>query len=367
MSDRALRRRIAYEAARLLHSGQEADYVRAKRRAVRKLGCRFRLNELPSNREVKIQLDEIEQVERTGLPRTDLRSLRLEGLRWLRRLRGFQARLVGDVAAGRSGRDVRIDVELFAADLPPLVEVLGAEPVSFHIVENATGETGTLAQVYVDTPVPVRLTVRPEQPRAKVDPANGVGPVLTLAEVERVLCDGSDASTLDLELDGIDPRTDRFEQYRVLLEQLEEVPQNPSSHPEGDALYHSLQVFELAVVERPYDEEFLTAALLHDVGKAVDPKNAAEESIRLLEGIVTFRTLELIAGQALMADYQLRHLPPQRLHELETSADLPEMQLLRDLNAAGRKSGAATRSLAEALDYLRRLEVEATAGEETGD
>ena len=54
-----------------------------------------------------------------------------------------------------------------------------------------------------------------------------------------------------------------------------------SIHPEGDALYHSLQVFHLAREARPYDEEFLLAALLHDVGKAVDPQDhAAPESRR---------------------------------------------------------------------------------------
>jgi len=41
------------------------------------------------------------------------------------------------------------------------------------------------------------------------------------------------------------------------------VEQPPQYHPEGDALYHSLQVFELAREARPYDEEFLLAALLH--------------------------------------------------------------------------------------------------------
>ena len=47
--------------------------------------------------------------------------------------------------------------------------------------------------------------------------------------------------------------------------------QSPKYHPEGDVLYHSLQVFELARDARPYDEEFLLAALLHDVGKGIDP------------------------------------------------------------------------------------------------
>ena len=54
------------------------------------------------------------------------------------------------------------------------------------------------------------------------------------------------------------------------------IKQNPKYHPEGDALYHSLQVFHLAREARPYDEEFLLAALLHDVGKAIDPQDHCE-------------------------------------------------------------------------------------------
>jgi hypothetical protein len=40
---------------------------------------------------------------------------------------------------------------------------------------------------------------------------------------------------------------------------------------EGDALFHSRQVFSRAKELMPYDEDFFSAALLHDVGKAIDP------------------------------------------------------------------------------------------------
>ncbi len=53
---------------------------------------------------------------------------------------------------------------------------------------------------------------------------------------------------------------DRFTVYRLRLAPLEAVKQRPTTHPEGDALYHSLQVFDLAREARPYDEEFLLAA-----------------------------------------------------------------------------------------------------------
>ncbi len=44
---------------------------------------------------------------------------------------------------------------------------------------------------------------------------------------------------------GHNAHLDRFGMYRMLLVPLETVLQSPERHPEGDALYHSLQVFDL--------------------------------------------------------------------------------------------------------------------------
>ena len=88
--------------------------------------------------------------------------------------------------------------------------------------------------------------------------------------------------------------TDRWDAYRALLLPLELVRQSPKSHPEGDALYHSLQVFDLARDELPYDEEFLLAALLHDVGKGIDPKDHVAAGLEALETVITPRSYWLI-------------------------------------------------------------------------
>ncbi len=151
---------------------------------------------------------------------------------------------------------------------------------------------------------------------------------------------------------------DRFALYRLRLVPLEAIKQNPRYHPEGDALYHSLQVFHLAREARPYDEEFLLAALLHDVGKAIDPQDHCAAGVDALRGAVTERTLWLIEHHMDLLPARERALTARARRELEASEYLDDLKLLRELDDAGRVAGVGVDTLDEVLAYLRGLEHE---------
>jgi hypothetical protein len=151
---------------------------------------------------------------------------------------------------------------------------------------------------------------------------------------------------------------DRFAIYKMRLQPLEAVKQNPKYHPEGDALYHSLQVFERAREARPYDEEFLLAALLHDVGKAIDPQDHVAAGLEALRGTLTERTAWLIEHHMDLLARGDRPISPRVRQALRDSDYYDDLVLLRDLDDAGRVPGIPAGTIEQALDYLRGLEAE---------
>jgi hypothetical protein len=351
-----LRRQIAFEAARMLHDGQETEYPRAKRRAARKLGFRFRAANLPSNREVREHLLRIQDLVDAHRPTGDLRSMRVQALRLMRLLRRFRPRLVGRVWTGAVRPGEAIELRIGSDRLSPLetLEAAGLRCTVETPLARAQRPDRRHTTVLVHGPIPARLRIAP-QSLAEEAPQGMRREEAGAEDLERLLRDERNGD-LEAELQGLDPATDRFEVYRFALAQLEETRQDPATHPEGDALYHSLQVFELAVGQRPYDEEFLTAALLHDLGKAVDAPDPVVETLGLLEGVITHRTRWLIAQLPAARLYRSRELPADERRWLEASDDFEELLLLAELDEAGRRPGASTRSLDEAIAYLRALD-----------
>ena len=148
---------------------------------------------------------------------------------------------------------------------------------------------------------------------------------------------------------------DRFHVYHTLLLPLEAVKEDRQSHPEGDALYHSLQVFTLARDVLPYDEEFLLAALLHDVGKSIDPRAHVAAGVEALAGFVTPRTAWLIEHHEEALTLDAGGLGVRSQRRLQASADFDELRLLARCDREGRRTGVATPDAIDALDYVRAL------------
>src|SRR5438876_9191841 len=141
----------------------------------------------------------------------------------------------------------------------------------------------------------------------------------------------------------------------MLLLPLEEVKGSPVHHPEGDVQYHLLQVFELAKDARPYDEEFLLAALLHDIGKGIDPHDHVAAGLSALDGLLTERTQFLIEHHMDALAYKAGTLGARMRRVLEASEYFEDLLLLRELDTAGRVQGAVVGTVDEALDYLKEL------------
>ena len=118
----------------------------------------------------------------------------------------------------------------------------------------------------------------------------------------------------------------------------------------------SFKSSSLARDERPWDEEFILAALLHDVGKGIDPHDHVGAALQALDGLITPRTAWLIEHHMLAQDYKAGALGFKARKRMEASEDFDDLMLLRELDDRGRVPGAVVPTVDEALNFLRQLE-----------
>ena len=366
MADDRIRRQIAFLAAQLMYGRTESEYFTAKRKAAKQLGVeyRFRPGDLPSNREIRDQIQAMARMHEGPKRLETLRAMRLEALRLMRKLARFRPRLIGSVWTGHVRHGSDIDIHLFCDGLSLVTDTLDELALPYEVQRKRIvkyGEERVFTHIHVDDRFPFELTLYPEDKAHYVFKSSITGQAIeraSIAELEAALLAEEPDADLDAEVERVEDHVDRFELYRLLLQPLEGVKQSPKYHPEGDALYHSLQVFELARHERGYDEEFLLAALLHDVGKAIDPHDHVLAALQALEGTITERTATLIALHMDALAYRDGTLGARARARLEQSEEFEDLMLLRELDCRGRQPGAVVCELAEALEYIRELEDE---------
>ncbi|EYF05961.1 HD domain-containing protein [Chondromyces apiculatus] len=136
------------------------------------------------------------------------------------------------------------------------------------------------------------------------------------------------------------------QEFLDLLLALDHVPQDPRWHPEGDALYHSLQVFDLA--RRDTDDRVLwAAALLHDVGKAFATRDHAEEGADLLSDLCCPRGVWLVRHHL-----HLLRAPGVTKRRLRNTRALADLGRLRRWDVGGRSPAATVLSPEAAVALL---------------
>ena len=302
MPDERIRRQIAFLAAQMMYQRTESEYFTAKRKAAKQLGVeyRFRPADLPSNAEIRDQIQSMARIHE-GPKRLDaIHDMRLEALRLMRKLARYRPRLIGSVWTGHVRQGSDIDIHLFSDSQTLVTNTLDDYGLSYEVEKKRVvkhGEERIFTHIHVADRFPFELTLYPEDKAHYVFKSSITGKAIeraSIAELEDALRAEDPTIDLDGAVERPEDHVDRFELFRLLLQPLEGVKQSPRYHPEGDALYHSLQVFELARIERGYDEEFLLAALLHDVGKAIDPRDHVVAGLQSLEGMITPRTATLI-------------------------------------------------------------------------
>lgn len=131
-----------------------------------------------------------------------------------------------------------------------------------------------------------------------------------------------------------------------MLLALDGVQQNPTYHPEGDALFHSLQVFDLAR-QQTDDVQLWAAALLHDVGKALRCGDHDEVGADLLDGLVAPRVVWLVRHHL-----DLLRAPGATRRRLRGKTELADLERLRRWDLGGRSPHALVGSVEEAVDQL---------------
>lgn len=131
-----------------------------------------------------------------------------------------------------------------------------------------------------------------------------------------------------------------------LLLALDGVSQSPRYHPEGDALFHSLQVFDLARSATD-DPDLWAAALFHDVGKAIDGATHDEIGADLLEGLLSDRAVWLVRHHL-----DLLREPRRTRRRFFGTPELADLERLRRWDLGGRRTSARVLEPEDALHLI---------------
>ncbi|TET08479.1 MAG: HD domain-containing protein [Candidatus Atribacteria bacterium] len=121
-----------------------------------------------------------------------------------------------------------------------------------------------------------------------------------------------------------------------VLHALKGIEQQVEYHPEGDALKHTYQVFKWAIRET-MDLDLILAVLLHDVGKVTYSNHHTKDSVKLIEGFSSCKTVWLVKHHMRIWTYLKGEMQGlKKCLELANHCWLPDLIQLARWDAKGR-------------------------------
>ncbi len=130
------------------------------------------------------------------------------------------------------------------------------------------------------------------------------------------------------------------------LEDLQYVEETSIHHPESDALFHSLQVYQLALAQSN-DPRLHCAALLHDIGKSMDYPNHAGVGADAIEHYFSPKIVWLVRHHLDLLSRQKR-----TRKQWKGSKRLIDLEKLRRWDLQGRDVDAEVMCVTAAVDTL---------------
>ena len=160
MNRSKLRRQIAWEAARLMYSRQESEYYTAKMKAARRI-CKgwVKPADLPSNVEIRDQIQLLARLYEGEARTENLLAMRLAALAMMRRLAPFRPRLIGSVLTGHVRQGSDIDLHVFSDTAEAVTHLLDAGRPRLHGRTQASSQAWRRAHLHAHASrrrIPVR-------------------------------------------------------------------------------------------------------------------------------------------------------------------------------------------------------------------
>lgn len=188
-----IRQLIAQEAARLMYEEQIREYRTAKHKAARRFGPEQSLclgNHLPSNAEIRQELQRLLDLHEEQLHPERLLHLRILALKYLELLAPFRPYLVGSVLSGCVTERSDIDLHLFAEEVEEVVRFLQSRGLAFKeelVSIRQGGEYIDYSHIYLeDEGIEIECSIYATRERHRVPRSSITGKPMERADAKKL-------------------------------------------------------------------------------------------------------------------------------------------------------------------------------------